>query len=165
MNKDAILIYADHAGRFYTRQYGFSPVASRLLGYLSVCEPVEQSINDLADALLTSRSAINAALTMLENIHLVQRSRPAGSRVDLISVDLDGATGSQAFGVQEYIEQAALAREGLELLKDASPERRRVLEEVRDLADFLVEEMPLLEVKWHTYRKKQQNNHHKEGEK
>lgn len=161
MNKDAILIYADHAARFYTRQYSFNPVAARLLGYLSVCEPVEQSINDLADALLTSRSGINVAVTMLENMHLVQRSRPAGSRVDLVSIDLDGATGSKAFGIQEYKDQAILAREGLELLKDASPERRLVLEEVRNLSDFLVEQMPLLEDKWREYR--EQLQHKNEG--
>ncbi|HET6747103.1 MAG TPA: MarR family winged helix-turn-helix transcriptional regulator [Candidatus Saccharimonadales bacterium] len=148
MDNDAMLIYADHAGRFYTRQYGFNPVAARLLGYLSVCDPMEQSINDLADALLTSRSAITSAVTMLENIHLIQRSRPAGSRVDLISIDLNGATGSKAFDIQEYAEQGRLAREGLELLKDASPERRRILEEIRNLSDFLVAEMPLLEEKW-----------------
>jgi len=152
MNTDAILIYADHAGRFYARQYGFNPVAARLIGYLSVCEPIEQSINDLADALLTSRSAITAAVTMLENIHLIQRTRPAGSRVDVISIDLDGATGSKAFDNQEYKDQAILAREGLELLKDASPERRHVLEEARNLADFLVEQMPLLEDKWQKHR-------------
>lgn len=156
MNKDAILIYADHAARFYTRQYGFNPVAARLLGYLSVCDPIEQSINDLADALLTSRSAINVAVTMLENMHLVQRSRPAGSRVDLVSIDLDGATGSKAFDSQEYAEQGRLAREGLELLKDASPERRRILEEVRNLSDFLVEQMPLLEDKWQKHRQQLQ---------
>jgi len=153
MNKDAIHIYADHAGRFYSRQYGFNPVAARLLGYLSVCDPMEQSINDLADALLTSRSAINSAVAMLENMRLLQRSRPAGSRVDLVGINLDGATGSKAFDNQEYIDQGRLAREGLELLKDAPAERRRILEEVKDLSDFLVQEMPLLEEKWQNHRR------------
>lgn len=161
MNKDAILIYSDHAARFYTRQYGFNPVAARLLGYLSVCDPMEQSINDLADALLTSRSAINSAVTMLENAHLIQRSRPAGSRVDLVNIDLDGATGSKAFDNQEYAEQGNLAREGLELLKDAPPERRRVLEEIRNLSDFLVTEMPLLEEKWQKHRQALQRKNKK----
>lgn len=162
MNKDAMLIYADHAGRFYNRQYGFNPVAARLLGYLSVCDPMKQSINDLAEALLTSRSAINSAVTMLENMRLIQRSRPAGSRVDLVSIDLEGATGSKAFDSQEYKEQGRLAREGLELLKDASPERRQILEEVKILADFLVEEMPLLEEKWQKHHQQLQRKN-KEG--
>ncbi len=37
MPRDADLIFADHVGRFYARQYGFPPMAGRLLGYLFVC--------------------------------------------------------------------------------------------------------------------------------
>ena len=58
---DAELTFADHMGRFYARRYGFPPMVGRLLGYLSVCEPPEQSIGELAEALLASRSAIAAS--------------------------------------------------------------------------------------------------------
>jgi hypothetical protein len=58
MTTDAELIFADHAGRFYARQYGFPPVAGRLLGYLIICDPPQRTIADLAKALLASRSAI-----------------------------------------------------------------------------------------------------------
>src|SRR5262245_5419859 len=47
MNKDEQLVYADHIGRFYTRRYGFPPMAGRLLGYLTVCVPEKQSIGEL----------------------------------------------------------------------------------------------------------------------
>ena len=36
-------------------------MVGRLLGYLPVCDPPEQSIGELADALLASRSAIAGA--------------------------------------------------------------------------------------------------------
>jgi DNA-binding transcriptional regulator GbsR (MarR family) len=153
MNDDSILIYADHVGRFYAKQYSFPPVVGRLIGYLSVCQPIQQSIGDISEALLTSRSAINGAVKMLETLDLISRTRPAGSRSDLISIK-QGGWENGGFNSSEYMQQATLAREGLGLLKDAPEERRRVLEEVAALNDFLAERMPTLLEEWHEYRDK-----------
>jgi DNA-binding MarR family transcriptional regulator len=147
---DAEITFADHAGRLYARRYGFAPMVGRLIGYLSLCDPREQTIAELADALLASRSAITGAVNTLENLGLVHRSRAAGERMDRVHIDLTG----QAFGfdVSEYKEQADLAREGLEVLADASPERRAVLLEYAAFAAFLVERLPLLEQEWRARR-------------
>lgn len=150
MNNDSILLYSDHVGRFYAKQYSFPPVVGRLLGYLLVCEPMGQSIAEIADALLASRSAITNAVKMMENLRLINRTRPAGSRVDLISIVQSGLEKT-GFEVAEYREQANLAHEGLEILKDASPERRQALEEWAMLNEFLVERMPKLQAEWHDY--------------
>jgi hypothetical protein len=148
---DAELTFADHTGRFYARRYGFPPMVGRLLGYLSVCDPPDQSINELADALLASRSAIAGAVNNLEVLQLVRRSRAAGERMDRVRIDLDSpnATGMD---VSEYEEQAALAREGLEVLADAPPERRAVLLEMASFGDFLVDEIPRLRERWEAHR-------------
>jgi len=45
---DAEITFADHMGRFYARRYAFPPMVGRLLGYLAVCDPPEQSIGELA---------------------------------------------------------------------------------------------------------------------
>jgi len=156
MDRDKVLIFADHMGRFYAQRYGFPPVTGRLIGYLSVCEPMQQSINDIADALLTSRSAINNAIKTLEAQKLIHRSRPAGTRADLISLSPLGWENT-GFEPSEYQEMAGLAREGLELLQDASPERRQMLETAASLGDFLTEKLPQLYEEWTTYRKNQEN--------
>jgi len=153
MNRDQVLIFADHLARFYTERYSFAPVTGRVIGYLAVCQPMEQSINDIAEALLTSRSAVNGAIQILENMKLIQRSRPAGSRADLISLNpLDWR--NTGFDPTEYSQSAALAREGLELLKDAPPERREPLEKMASLGDFLAERIPKLYDEWMEYREK-----------
>jgi len=156
MDRDKVLIFADHMGRFYAQRYGFPPVTGRLIGYLSVCEPMQQSINDIADALLTSRSAINNAIKTLEAQKLIHRSRPAGTRADLISISPLGWENT-GFEPSEYQEMAGLAREGLELLQDASPERRQALEAAASLGDFLTEKLPQLYEEWIAYRKNQEN--------
>jgi hypothetical protein len=147
MPTDAEVTFADHVGRFYARRYGMAPMVGRLLGYLSVCDPRDQSIAELADALLASRSAIAGAVTTLESLRLIKRSRAAGERMDRVRIDMSSpnATG---FDMSEYTEQGELAREGLAVLRDAPPERRAILLEWAAFADFLVERLPLLEQEW-----------------
>lgn len=152
MIDDKIITYADHMGRYNAQRHGLPPVMGRVIGYLSVCEPMEQSINDIADALLTSRSAINNALKILEAQKLIKRTRPAGTRADLIS--LNPISIQSGFDPTEYKELAELAREGLELLKHASPERRESLEATASLGDFLAERLPQLYKEWEEHYQK-----------
>jgi DNA-binding MarR family transcriptional regulator len=144
---DGEITFADHAGRFYARRFGMAPVVGRLIGYLGVCDPRDQSIGDLADALLASRSAIAGAVKTLETIGLIQRSRAAGERMDRVRIDMSSSRAT-GFDLSEYQEQGELAREGLRLLVDAPPERRAILLEWVAFADFLVERLPVMEKDW-----------------
>jgi DNA-binding MarR family transcriptional regulator len=161
MDRDKVLIYADHMGRSLAQRYGYPPVTGRVIGYLSVCEPMQQSINDIAETLLTSRSAITNALKMLETQKLITRMRPAGTRSDLVSLSPIGWENA-GFDPTEYQEIARLAREGLELIKDASPERRQPLEAAVSMGDFLAERLPQLFEEWTEYHKKTQASKNKE---
>jgi biotin operon repressor len=151
MPTDAELTFADHAGRLYARRYAMAPMVGRLLGYLLICDPREQSIAELAEALLASRSAIAGAVKTLEQLGVVRRSRAAGERMDRVSINL---TSPQAMGFDptEYQEQAALAREGLAILADAPPERRAVLLEMAAFADWLTARLPEWEKDWQAHR-------------
>jgi hypothetical protein len=147
MPSDAEITFADHAGRFYARRFGMAPVVGRLIGYLGVCDPREQSIGELADALLASRSAIASAVKALETLGLIQRSRAAGERMDRVRIDMS-SSHAMGFDVSEYLEAADLAREGLHLLADAPPERKAILLEWAAFADFLAGRLPVLEQEW-----------------
>ena len=151
MPTDAELTFADHTGRFYARRYSFPPMVGRLHGYLAVCDPPEQSIGELAEALLASRSAIAGAVKALETMHVVRRTRVAGERMDRVQIDLSSPQ-SLGMDLSEYEEMAELAREGLDVLRDASPERRAVLLEISAFAEFLLEQMPIMQQGWQTRR-------------
>jgi hypothetical protein len=153
MPSDAELTYADHAGRFYARRFGMAPMVGRLIGYLSVCDPREQSIGELAEALLASRSAIANAVNTLETLKLVRRSRAAGERMDRVQLDLS-SPNAMGFDTSEYQEQADLAREGLALLADQPPERKELLLVGLAFAEFLVERMPIWEQEWNSHRER-----------
>ncbi len=149
MPTDAEITFADHMGRYYARRFSFPPMVGRLLGYLAVCDPPDPTIGELAEALLASRSAIAGAVKVLETIHAVRRSRVAGERMDRIRIDL---SSSQSMDVTEFEELLELAREGLDVLRDAPVERRAVLLETAAFAEFLVERMPQVEQEWEARR-------------
>ena len=155
MATDEQLTFADHAGRYYTNAYRIPPVAGRLIGYLAVCEPAEQTINDLAEALLASRSAITGAVRQLEGLHVVRRTRAAGDRLDRVSLDPAAGLPPKGFSPAPYLEQAALAREAMALLADASPERRAVLEDAAGFYDFLAKRLPEVLGEWQEYQRKE----------
>ncbi|MGC1184690.1 MAG: helix-turn-helix domain-containing protein [Candidatus Dormiibacterota bacterium] len=147
MPSDEEITFADHTGRFYARRYAMAPMVGRLLGYLGVCDPPEQSLTELADALLASRSAIAGAVNTLESLGLIRRSRAAGERMDRVCVDMSSPR-ALGFDISEYQEQGELAREGLRLLANTPLERRATLLEWAALSDFLVERLPVLEKEW-----------------
>lgn len=151
MPTDEELIFADHAGRFYARQHGIPPMAGRLLGYLMICDPPQQTIDQLAEALMASRSAITGAVKLLQAYGLVVRNRRAGERVDRVSGNLD-ALEPRNFDSGLFTEQAALFREGLALLVGAGPERRAPLEEMLALVEFLGERLPQVLAEWRERR-------------
>jgi DNA-binding transcriptional regulator GbsR (MarR family) len=151
MPRDEEITFADHVGRFYARRYAFPPMVGRVLGYLLVCEPPEQSIAELSEALLASRSAITGALDVLERLHAIQRSRAAGERMDRVRLDFSSSQ-ARGFDITEYQELGDLAREGLEVLKDASAERRADALEMAAFADFLVERTRAMKEEWEAHR-------------
>ena len=151
MPTDAELTFADHMGRYYARRYAFPPMVGRLIGYLAVCDPPEQSIAELAEALLASRSAIAGAVKVLETTHAVRRTRVAGQRMDRVRIDLSSPQ-SMGMDITEYEELGELAREGLEVLRDAPLARRAVLLEMAAFSDFLLEQVPRLGQAWEARR-------------
>ena len=151
MPLDEEITFADHMGRHYAHRYAFPPMAGRVLGYRLVCDPPDPTIAELSDALLASRSAVTGALDVLERIHAVRRSRAAGERMDRVRVDFSSAQ-SRGFDVSEYQELGDLAREGLEVLKDAPPERAATLKEMEAFADWLVERTRTLQEEWEAHR-------------
>jgi hypothetical protein len=126
-------------------------MVGRLIGYLAVSDPPDQTIADLAEALLASRSAISGAVKTLETMHVIARTRSAGERMDRVRIDMS-TPESLGMDISEYEQMGELAREGLEVLGDAPVERRAILLEFAAFADFLVEQIGRFEKEWNEQR-------------
>ena len=152
MPTDAELTFADHMGRFYARRYSFPPMVGRLVGYLAVCDPPEPTIGELAEALLASRSAIAGAVKTLETITYRRSARASPASGWTAFASTSPRSSPWGWTSRSTRRLRELAREGLEVLSDAPPERRAALLEMSAFADFLIEEMPKLKQEWEARR-------------
>jgi DNA-binding Lrp family transcriptional regulator len=151
MATEAELAFVDQLGRFFARQYGLAPVTGRVSGWLLICDPPEQTAAEIAEALRTSRSAVGSAIASLENQGQILRTRAAGERADRVSFHPDAAVRGLESPV-EYGAMLALARHGLEVLRDAPPARRARLLGAVAFYEFLLERMPALADEWRARR-------------
>ena len=74
-----------------------------------------------------------------------------GERMDRVRIDLS-SPHAMGMDVSEYRELAELAREGLDVLRDAPAERRAVLLEMEAFSEFLLEQMPIMQREWEARR-------------
>jgi hypothetical protein len=71
--------------------------------------------------------------------------------MDRVRIDLN-SQGAMGMDITEYEEMRDLAREGLEMLRDAPPERRAVLLEMSHFADFIIEQVKRMQGEWRERR-------------
>jgi DNA-binding transcriptional regulator GbsR (MarR family) len=88
--RDAERIFVERWSRILSAE-GLPPVAGRLWAWLLVCEPLEQSVDDIAEAIGASRGAISGAVRWLEPSGLIHRTRRPGDRRDYWSVTDESA--------------------------------------------------------------------------
>jgi len=71
--------FVDHWSRILAAE-GLPPVAGRMWAWLLVCEPPEQTAEQIAHAIGASRGAISGAARMLEPSGLILRTKRRGDR-------------------------------------------------------------------------------------
>ena len=73
-------LWAERAGNYFADVFGLAPVTARLLAWLMICEPAEQSGSDLSAALGVSRASITTSLRLAQAAGLVARRTHPGNR-------------------------------------------------------------------------------------
>jgi len=127
-------------------------VAGRVVGYLAVCDPPQQTIDELAETMLASRSAITPGRSScLRGTGPCAASAPraTGSSGSASLRRPWSRAGSILWSTRSW---RGWPREGLGVLGDAPADRRAFLEEVAALADFLAEKMPAVFEEWRARR-------------
>ena len=78
---DDLWRFVDASGD-WARQFGMTRMAGRVLGWLLVCDPAEQTAAQLADAMRASKGSISGATGSLVRAGLVDRLHIRGERAD-----------------------------------------------------------------------------------
>ncbi len=146
------LMYVEKVGRYF-EQLTLPRMAGRIFGWLLISESPLVSMNELVDVLQASKSSISTMTRLLIQIDLVELVSLPGERRDYYRI----SSNAWANSLRDRLEQAhafrQLADEGLDILKEADPERRLRLNEMRSLYALLENELPKLLERWQSERK------------
>ena len=143
--------FIDAIAAWAARSYGVPPMTGRVLAWLLVCDPPEQTAAELAKALDASKGSISTATGLLIRARLVDRLHIRGERADRFRIR-PGAWDDQVRD-QGADEARALLAQGLEALADAPAARRQRLEELDAFYAWWQSRMPALWDEWQEYKR------------
>ncbi len=123
-------------------QIGMPPMVARVLGWLLICDPAQQSLGQIATELGVSRASVSIATRLLEAPGWIRRTPAPGQRGYFFEV---------APGAFEQIPAADLfsllrrtLEQGLEMLPEPDGDRGDRLREARDFYAYVEAEIPRL---------------------
>lgn len=76
----AVLAWVERVGEFFEVNYGMPPITGRIVGWLLISDPAEQSAGEIAAAIKASRASLTTNMRALIANGLVRRLRRAGER-------------------------------------------------------------------------------------
>lgn len=137
---------------------GLPRMGGRVLGWLLICESSQQSAEQLSEALQASKGSISAMTRQLIHFGLIERFGIPGVRHDYFRLKADAWESLIRRGLSgEITIYRQLAEHGLKLMEDKAPEKRKWLEEMRDIYTFLEKEFPPLLEQWEKTRDNPRN--------
>jgi DNA-binding transcriptional regulator GbsR (MarR family) len=148
---DAELHYVEEFGLFW-EQMGLPRMTGRILGWLLICDPPEQTMTDLTEVLQASKSSISTGTRMLIQFGFIERISLPGERKDYYRLLPHLWTRVLAAKQGQLTDFLQLAQRGLALLSETDAQRRERLEEMHDLYAFMEVEYPKLLERWRLER-------------
>jgi len=146
------------------QQLGFPRMAGRIIGWLLLCNPPHQSIDELAEALMASRGSISTMTRLLIQGGLIERVSLPGVRHDYFRIRHGASQHLLRQKAEAITVLRQLAERGLELLGDKATLTRQGLEEMRDMYAFFEQEFPALVERWEQERAKGRSQLVQKGE-
>lgn len=137
----------------YWEQMGLPRMTGRILAWLLICDPPQQTMPDLTEALQASKSSISTGTRMLIQFGFIERISLPGERRDYYRLLPHLWSRVLAEKRNQFNLFLQLAERGLALLDGADPQRRERLEEMHDLYAFMDREYPALLERWRAERK------------
>ena len=87
--KARIQAWVERVAAAFAQHFGLPPITGRVLGWLLICDPPEQSAGEIADAIGASRASLTTAMRLLTVGELVRRSHRPGERTTYFRIDND----------------------------------------------------------------------------
>jgi DNA-binding transcriptional regulator GbsR (MarR family) len=81
--------WVERVAAAFAQHFGLPPITGRILGWLLVCDPPEQSAGEIAAAIAASRASLTTSMRLLTVAELVRRGTRPGERTTYYRIDDD----------------------------------------------------------------------------
>ncbi len=116
--------------------WGVTLITGRVLGWLMICDPPQQSARQIAGAIGSSRTSLTTSLRFLTAAGLVQREQQPGERVVRYRTDNDAWMTVLRRRLAALVSFRDVAQDGIQLVGPADPRSER-MRAARDIFDWL----------------------------
>ena len=145
--------FAEQMASLYEK-FGAPPMAGRIAGWLMICEPELQTAAQLAEALQASKGSISTMTRYLLQVETIERIKKPGERAAYYRFARRPMTEVMARRQAMFVQVEKLTERGLELLADASEERREPIQQLHDFHLFMRGQMADVVQRWERTRGK-----------
>ncbi|HEV2980499.1 MAG TPA: MarR family transcriptional regulator [Solirubrobacteraceae bacterium] len=121
--------FIEELGMQFELEAGAPRMVGRVLAWLLVCEPPEQSAAELAERLQASKGSISTSTRLLLRLGLIERVRLRGERFDRF-IARPQAWDEYLWREDQFSAPRRVLRLGMDALADEPPARRARLQEL-----------------------------------
>ncbi len=139
--------FVERVGQMFSN-VGMPHLAGRIMGFLLICDPQEQSSEDLQSALGIAASSFSAMTRLLESMYYVERVSVPGSRRRLVRVRRGSWMAVMKDRLRFVEEFREIAEMGLHQCEPLSAGARARLEDVKASSIFVEERFSAAFAEW-----------------
>ena len=121
------MAWIEQVADFFAAQEELPPITGRILGWLMICEPAEQSAADIATAIKASRASMTSNVRTLQAVGLIRRRTRAGDRTAYYRIDDDAWEAAVRRRIEGMVKFEGIAAQGLQLVGPGTPRASRLL--------------------------------------
>ena len=137
----------EQLGEVFART-GHQRIAGRMLGWLLVCDPPQQSADEIQQAIGASKASVSINLRLLQAAGLAQRVGVPGQRRAYYQMNLNAWSSDFKGRLGEITAMRKVADNGLAALAGAPAERRDRLEAMQKFYAFFERAFPAMLEEW-----------------
>ncbi|NBH03351.1 transcriptional regulator [Amycolatopsis sp. SID8362] len=137
---EQVLEWVERVAMFCTAEYGVPPIAGRVLGWLMICEPAEQSADEIGAAIGASRASLATNMRVLVDGGFVRRRTKPGERTHYFRMVDDAWETVVRRRVTSLTAFRDVAAEGMSLAGADSPRANR-LRAAHDVYDWMAKRL------------------------
>jgi hypothetical protein len=126
IDPNEVLAWVERVAAFWSEQTALPPITGRIVGWLMICDPPEQSAMEIASAIRASRASLTTSTQLLIAKGLIRTLRKPGERTAYYRIDDDAWEQLLRRRIASMASFRSITKDGLALLGPNNPKAARI---------------------------------------